>query len=826
MKKSCILLVVFFAITIANATPRPSVPSLAVLGSPGNYYTGIDWGSGVLWRHNNTGAGDIDIYDATGVSFKNIVYDSYSVSGSTTTFATKTLATGFRLLTTVENKGSGIYKITHTLASSTNRWLRLDRRLCDGSMGSSVVSTSNAVSYKNGINAISDLSPFQAAAAHHASGAAVGLIAGNGFDNDYCIINLVGYTKNTNWYNTKILVKDSNSVKLTYGLLKNGSTSDYTIRLQAGVARSLSYVINIFTPSSQSSLNAALYSAYYTAYTPSARTSNAIEQMLWSTAHQQQYIKRHILVEGSKVRVIAPCNKGYSGMISAGDIIFSAIGLNDSSVMSGILDMLHHLGPSTGTALLSNVLGGPDNNMNSSCALYIPFLELYAQTFLGYRPDSTAQATYLATAESYADAINNVKMIPDAPTRLAHFYSNIFGGSEVIGYGDFEEDFLFPMQSDTIYRWAEEASGGSTSRIGTDNEHVPHHGNYQCKMISSNGYAIRRLMPMAVPPSKTLTATAYVNIPNEFVSGGFRFNIIEQNSLRKTVATSTSSNVNKTNGWSQQSYTWKLNDSTCYVLIAIETKGNGTVYVDDVQCTMANPDYPGLIWSPCGMPPQIKGSELSTGAFSMAWAQLNLKCLKVLLGSKWKGVHEKALTAIDNTYPAAYWTDASQIKIREDIYHPIRKNWLTSFALFGHFMWYALSGEKIFNDTQITNIYNNYPKTAAGGTYGNIAFKGWLCNIDGSALGKEANWLTGFSIPAGRYVNGGGWLWASDVFFYKSAVWAGVEGAEAARRNRLNLDVSRFYAPHEAIDEHGNVTENEGYSANALMLINTVVEEK
>ncbi|MEO6812284.1 MAG: hypothetical protein ABI172_00010, partial [Ginsengibacter sp.] len=75
MKKYYTLLVAFFAITIANATILPPTPSLSVLGFPGNYYTGIDWGSGVLWRHNNAGAGDIDIYDATGDSFKNIVYD-------------------------------------------------------------------------------------------------------------------------------------------------------------------------------------------------------------------------------------------------------------------------------------------------------------------------------------------------------------------------------------------------------------------------------------------------------------------------------------------------------------------------------------------------------------------------------------------------------------------------------------------------------------------------------------------------------------------------------------------------------------------------------
>jgi hypothetical protein len=802
----------------ADANVLPSHPSLDVLGSPGSYYLGIDWGMGVLWRHSNVGPGDIDIYDAAGASFTNIVYDGYSLNGNTTIFAAKTLDPGLTLATKMEDEGAGVYKITHSLTSTTDRWLRLDRSLRDGAGGSSVAATSDVLSYHNRISASSDTAPFHAAAAHHSSGFAVGLIAGNGFDNDYCVFDW-GYAGHTDWYNKDIVSRTANSVKVTYGLLKSGSTTDYTVRLQAGVTRSVSYVINIFTPSSQPSLNAALYSAYYTAYSPSPLTDNAIEQMLWATAHQLQQIKRHIRVEGAKRLVIAPCNRGYSGMISAGDMINAAIGINSAFTMNEALETLHHLGPPTGEALISSVMGGPDNNMDGSYGLYIPFIELYAHKFLGYAPDAFAKSIYLATADSYADAINNVKMLPDASTRLAHLYANIFGSAEVVGYGDFENDFSFPMSSDTIYRWSEEVSDGLTARVGTDNGHSPHSGKFQCKLVSTGGFARRRLMPMAVPPSRKLTAVAYVNIPVHFASGGFRFNIIEKNNSGATVATSTSVDVSAATNWKRQPYTWTLNPGTCYVLIGIEAHGSGTVYVDDVQCTMLDPEYPGLLWSPCSMPPQIKGTELSTGSFSMTWAQLNLKCLKVLLGRNWTRAHQRALDAVDKTYPAAYWTDSSQIKLREDTYHPVRKNWLTSYALFGHCMWYSLSGEKIFSDNQIASVYANYPKTSANGPYGDVAFKGWLCNMDGSPLGKEANWLSNWPSTAGWYVNGGCWLWASDVFFYKSAIAAGVPGAETALQARLKLEVYRVYASHESFDTSGNATPVEGYAGNALMLI-------
>src|ERR1700744_5041644 len=105
----------------AFANVLPSHPALSVMGSPGSYYLGIDWGAGVLWRHSNVSPGDIDIYDAAGASFTNIVYDGYSQSGNTTTFAAKTLSPGLTLGTKMEDEGAGVYKITHSLTSTTDR---------------------------------------------------------------------------------------------------------------------------------------------------------------------------------------------------------------------------------------------------------------------------------------------------------------------------------------------------------------------------------------------------------------------------------------------------------------------------------------------------------------------------------------------------------------------------------------------------------------------------------------------------------------------------------------------------------------------------------
>jgi hypothetical protein len=69
------------------------------------------------------------------------------------------------------------------------------------------------------------------------------------------------------------------------------------------------------------------------------------------------------------------------------------------------------------------------------------------------------------------------------------------------------------------------------------------------------------------------------------------------------------------------------------------------------------------------------------------------------------------------------------------------------------------------------------------------------------------------------YINGGCWLWAADTFFYRSAVWAGVADAEAARQNRLLLEVYHAFASHESMTAQGAATALEGYGSNALMLL-------
>ena len=144
---------------------------------------------------------------------------------------------------------------------------------------------------------------------------------------------------------------------------------------------------------------------------------------------------------------------------------------------------------------------------------------------------------------------------------------------------------------------------------------------------------------------------------------------------------------------------------------------------------------------------------------------------------------------------------------------------MSSFVLMSHFMWFLLSGEKIFSDAEVTALYQNFPKNTASGPYGAVAFKGWLMNLNGSALGREANFLTGWPATAGFYVNGGCWLWAADTFFYRSAIWAGVDDAEVARRERLLLEVYHAYASHESMTAGGAATALEGYGSNALMLL-------
>lgn len=135
-----------------------------------------------------------------------------------------------------------------------------------------------------------------------------------------------------------------------------------------------------------------------------------------------------------------------------------------------------------------------------------------------------------------------------------------------------------------------------------------------------------------------------------------------------------------------QSFGWSLHPKTVYVELAVECIGAAddtiTVYVDDVQAFL--PHSSGVIWSVDGMPPQIKATEISAGVFSTVWAQINMKALKVLIGSRWSNESETALQAIDSTYPAKYWVGSSSnpYELRADLYHPVRRNWMSRYTAF------------------------------------------------------------------------------------------------------------------------------------------------
>ncbi len=795
-----------------------------ILGSPGSYYIGVPWTGGSIWRHSSSAAGDMDILTADGGSFTNILYASYTVSGQTITFATVTLTSGLTLITKVTVKRAGVYLIAHTLQSSTNRWAKLSRNLKDSTGGSTVVGTSHATSYNNTTVASTDAQPFIAAAAHHTNGRAATLIAGNGYDNDWCLYSF-DYVSQTGWYNQNVVSKQASSINLTYGLLANSSTTDYTVRLQAGIPRDVSYVLCVFTPSSMNTYNQGVYAAYHDAYCPVTGRTN-IQKMLWSTAHQLQRLKRHILVEGSK-QVIQNVSHTYAPAISIGDIMWQTIGLGDSAITNRNLSLLHSLGSQDGAAAGGSLAGSAGNNLDGTFGVWVPWLELYAKLNAGYVPDATAQAQYLALANSYADTINNVKMVPDSSTQLAHYYSDLFAGPESLGYGDFEQPFTFPEDSETQVRWS--STGGTSTRVGVDGGVTPRSGSWMAKMVGTGAPLTLNMMQIAVPSSKTVTMTTWVNIPSAFGSGGATIQMYEYDSSGTNVASAGGTDVSVTSGWQQVSLSKTLTSTTCYLQLTLAVhSGAGTAYFDDVQCTLASPDYPGILWNCCIMPPQLKGNHITPNAFSMINAQLNLKCLKVLLGASWTTPHETALGNVNNTFPAAFWFNSSHDRIIDDLYHPIRKTWLTSWGLFGHFIWYLCSaGTKIFADSDVANIYAAHPAGSGGRSYGNVMLKGWVMTSGGASISGSdftSTFLTGWPSTAGYYVNAGGWLWAVDAFAHQVAVWAGVPGAVANKIARLNLEVdpsTPSYHAHESINSITGDTNaaQEGYGSNVLALL-------
>ena len=773
---------------------RKVVPTFGVLGSAGGYFLGIDWGSGVYWKHNASSPGDCGLFVAGGSSFVDVVYNSSSVSGETTTFEEKTLESGLTVATKSRRVRPGLFLVTMTLTSANDKWMAFNKYL-----RGSTVTTSTVLEHKTAAVRNADTCPFQAAGMHHANGTMAALIAGNGWENDWCLYSY-DYLANTSWYNTSICAKSSIDIVLAYGYLKNGSSSDYTLRLQAGVPRDITYIVCTDISTTQNQFNEIVHSGYHDAHS-SVAFRNRAEKLLWATAHQMCIrIKRHILVEGAKRLWMIPQEK--YGPLMTGDAAYLIMGLGEPSLVTAALETFHNLGAPDGLAATSACWASGGNTMDGSNPRYEPSLELYAKNFLDYVPDATALAEYLATANAYADAINNVKLLSDTATKKAHLASNIFGGNEAIGFGNFEEDLSFPQANETRYRWTADNTGaGTATRVTTD----PYEGTHHARLYTANGSDVGRLklMRIAVPPSKTCTATAMVKIGSVFGTGGFRFNIVELKSDLTSAANHQSGYTAVTTGYEQKSYEFTLNANTCYLIIAIEASGGaGTAYVDDVQCTMAAPAYAGLFYTLSTMPPQVKADTISPGMYGLVWAQLNMNCLKALLGAAWTIDHQACLDNINAVFPAAFWTDGSHIKIKDDLYHHRRSGWLNSWVLWSHYIWFILSGTKILSDGDVASIVANYPSTAVGYSYGNVAFKGWVCHTDGSAiLGAErTEMLLGVCQYAeGVYINGGSWLWAGDAFFNTSAYWAGVADSKLNLYRRLQIEIERDYQAHEWI---------------------------
>ena len=72
--------------------------------------------------------------------FWHVVYDDYAVDGDVTTVKSKLLAPGFSVVTMLQKKGPGVFKLTHTFTSTLPRWIKFCKRLQDGTGAASRLS--------------------------------------------------------------------------------------------------------------------------------------------------------------------------------------------------------------------------------------------------------------------------------------------------------------------------------------------------------------------------------------------------------------------------------------------------------------------------------------------------------------------------------------------------------------------------------------------------------------------------------------------------------------------------------------------------------------
>ncbi len=807
-------------------TERRVVPHLQDLGTSGSHYLGFDF-EGDIYEHGPVNGGEFNIIETDGTSgntHNNVKHSTHSKVGDIITM-TKSL-TNCDVTTTVTKKKAGVYlyEVTIENKDTSERRFRVIKNLT----GANTDNTSTVTLFKDsGIRDISyihssgssDLiEAFQALALHHASGAAAGLVLDNGYVNDWCLYH-TSYLGQTSWYNNELLVKTASQITLSYGKLANGSTSDYSIHIAAGQSKTLKFVVVLDAPDDQAEVNRMLYSGLHDAAYSGSGTRTEVEKMLWSTAWQLQRIKRHYHGE-SKWHWQVPA-KAYAPDLYPIDSVWQGMGLNDPTVAEYIIYTLHNLGSQDSTTYSAG------NAMDASEPAIKPEYVLYCKNFFGYTPSSAVITQLTEYADGVAASLG--KMLPVS-------YTGQFGrGTE--GYGDFEDALSFDQSGTTRYRWATatQGAGSAAFRVGTDGGNAPHGGSYQLKLVADTGsgdYARAKSMRIAVPASTAFTATAWVNIPTGFSANGFRIHIYETDSSDSAVTDHYGLFYTSTTGYDQKSYGFTTNASTAFIRIAVEAVGDEaasrTAYVDDVNCTMDTPPYDGMMWSNYRLTPDSRNlNTLECVGMVHVYSILGMRCAKELIGANWTQTHQDALDDLEATYPAAFWRDANHEQLRFSLYHPLRKDWLHIAHLWHHFEWYILSGgEKFFTDQEIADIYANYPATAIGWDYGDVAFKGMVVKYDGSYC-ESSEFLSGFG-DGGHYQNGGSWL-LYDAMLHLSAHYAGVSGARDNLNKRLQVEVAKDYSSHEWLETDPGLTyyqtclpDQRAYGWNVILLAEAI----
>lgn len=788
---------------------RRVVPYLSDLGTAGNHYMGFTVGANT-WEHDTTNHGDMDVsvYASGSTAYNDIKYTAKDISGQATTL-TKTLTSGLDMEVKYTKKKAGVYLVEMTFTSDILRYLKLTKNIT----GAGTANTSTVTLYKD--NTTRDISTnpyletFQAIALHHTSGVAVGIVAGDGYANEWTI-NTVSHTTDTSWWNNKLLEKTSSRVSLSYGILANASTTDYSVHLEAGVPKTLHYVITLDAPQSQRDVGRMFYDSYTDALHVNSSGLTSSDKLFWATAHQLQRIKRHYHGE-QKWHWFVP-SAHYSPDFYPQDPIWMVFGLNDAAIAQNVLDTFHAL---SRNATDTDGLSGASDSMAGAAPYYDPVFELYTRNFLGVTVPAAVVTALTTSADNYAAGIG--QMVP-------------------LSWGGIEDTLTYAGNGgQTVTRWTAQTAGAGSSatRVGVDGGVTPYAGSYQAKLTAdtaAGNYARFKLMKIAVPQSTALTITARVNIPTGFSANGFKITVLEHGSTDSLITSHSSSYTATTTGWEQKTYGFTTGASTYYIYIIAEATGDETAqrtaYVDDVHCTMDTPPYPGMRWTNSTMPDGKLDNYIGFKAISHSNGILYMLCIKELIGANWTATHQTTLENIQNTFPSAFWYDGSNNKIREDKYHPIRREWLSlNDVAQPQFHWYVLSGGgKILTDAQFTAIYNAFPKTSVGHGYGDVAF---FENIkaDGSYT-QTSEWVYAFA--GGDYQNGGTWL-VVDAMMYLCAKWAGVSDAAQKLQARLAIETAVNYTSHEYIVTSAAVSDYQtcpvgqrGYGWNVLLLSEAV----